>query len=79
MKTKKQPYPEWKKIAWRFGKVFVATFLVQFAAGLSTEQTMVAIAVSALSAGLLAVGKAFRSYIKENHPKYYNLARKVIV
>ena len=76
---KKQTYPEWKKVAWRFVRVFIATFLVQFGAGLSTEQTMTALAVSALSASVVAVGKAFRSYIKENHPKTYETVKKMIV
>lgn len=61
-------YPTYKKVAWRFARVFIATFLITFADALTTtsEPTVAiirAIVLSSLSAGVVAMGKLMREYL----------------
>jgi len=59
-------YPQWKIVAWRFGRVFLAAVLMELAIiipaveNLSLEQLWPALVVPALIAGLSALGKAIR-------------------
>jgi len=69
----KTQYPEWKKIAWRFGRVFISAFLVAGAPvliGATTEvfaswenfKSLLAypFLFSGLTAGVVAIGKTLR-------------------
>ena len=56
-------YPAWKKVVWRYARVFVAASVAQVGANLALatepdyQKTVV---VSAVAAGLSAVAKALR-------------------
>lgn len=66
-------YPAWKKIAWRFLRVFVAAVLIQFATDLaaiaSFEDLTQKVLVSALTAGISALGKAVREWLASDDYK----------
>lgn len=62
MKNKEQ-YAEWKKLAWRFGRVFFATFFVILGSGITNvndEGALKALLVSAASGGISALFKYLR-------------------
>ena len=66
-----ESYPQWKIIAWRYSRVFVGAFLVT--AGVNWEQVqnpediLKLAVVPALIAGVVAVGKAIRTYFADNN------------
>lgn len=58
-------YPIWKKVLWRFGRVFIAAFVTVLGGGLMTLQTLDvavlrAIITAAIIGGINALGKALR-------------------
>ena len=63
-----EDYSTIKVIAWRFGRVFIAAFLIQFAVYLPQIETLdvnviyKVLLVPSLIAGLTALGKALREY-----------------
>ena len=68
------PYPVILKVMWRFARVFIAVFAIQFFTGFVSVETLAdgkALLIPALSAGLVAVGKAVREYFKENRESVY--------
>lgn len=75
-------YPAWKKVVWRFVRVFVASFLVQVGTGLINLESWDAVKgllLSALSASVVALGKAIREWFKEDHKELYeNVVKKLI-
>lgn len=79
----KKEYPVWLKVAWRFGRVFLAVFVMYLLSNvgdMNTQEAMRGILLGALSAGLVAVGKAIREYVKvANKPLYESLVRKSII
>jgi len=81
MAKKNIPYPAVLKVVWRYARVFVSVFLIQFGTGLANINSFEAgkaLAISALSAGLVAIGKAIREYFKENKENIYEAAIKRI-
>jgi len=65
MKTKVYLYPRYKKVLWRFFRVFVSTFLIAIGTGMMKIDDPKTVMLSALSAGFVALGKAIREYYKE--------------
>lgn len=56
-------YSEWKVIAWRFGRTFLAVFLASFGVGLLGAKDFDALQtlfVASVGAGIVAVAKAIR-------------------
>ena len=61
-------YSQTKIVAWRFSRTFLSVFLILFGTGLSEVDNVgmaKALAVSALSGALVALGKAIRTWFKE--------------
>lgn len=66
----KQTYPEWKVLAWRGGRTFLATFLVLLGSGIATaspETTVNALLVSAMAGALSAMGKLIRVSVSDSY------------
>lgn len=65
-KITKEDYSKIKAIAWRFGRVFLATFLVELGVAFPNVKTWgdvyPLLLVPAVSAGLVALSKAVREY-----------------
>lgn len=78
MAKKKKPYPRWKLVAWRFGRTFVAAFLVSLAADLVNLETIEGVKIgllqSAFVAGVNALGKAIRVYSSDSKDNLINKA-----
>ena len=72
-------YPKWKLIAWRYGRVFVGAFLVVAATSweqVQEPQDILKVAVvPALIAGVVAVGKAVRTYFASGN--YRSILQKL--
>jgi len=79
--TEKTPksYEAWKKIAWKFARVFVAASLVSIAANLerinSVNDVLSLLLIPAATAGLVAVAKSIREYVASGD--YTNLIHKM--
>lgn len=59
-------YPKWKIVAWRYVRVFLASFLVSFASGLvgATDfDALMALVVASLTAAIPAVAKLLREEV----------------
>lgn len=74
-------YPLVKRVAWRFGRVFIATFLVTTASQLvkvnRIEDIWPLLLIPALSASLAALGKAIREYVASDD--YSNAIHKLLI
>lgn len=72
-------YAKWKKVAWRFGRVFVGAALVSLAANWSSVEGVADVwplfVLPALTAGFVAVWKAVREYLAEGN--YRSLLHKL--
>jgi len=79
--TAPKPYPLWKKVAWRFVRVFVATFLATLAMSLESfdlsQDWWKALVLPAITASISAVAKAIREYVGSSD--YDNLIHKLVV
>ncbi len=67
-------YSQNKILAWRFSRTFLSVFLILFGTGLPEVDNVgmaKTLALSALSGGLVALGKAFRTWFKETNPNIY--------
>ena len=77
----KKKYPLVRKVAWRFGRVFVATFLVvtasQLASVKNVDDLWPLLVIPALSASLEALGKAVREYVASED--YSNAIHKLLI
>lgn len=63
-----------KILAWRFTRTFLSVFFILFGTGLPEVDDVgmaKTLAISALSGGLVAVGKALRTWFKENKAGLY--------
>ncbi len=60
-------YAKWKLVAWRYLRVFLATFLITVGTNLSSIKNLTDILplliVPAITAALVSVGKVLRAYI----------------
>lgn len=74
-------YPKYKKVAWRFARVFIGAFLVNVSVNWNSvnkvEDLVPLLLVPALSAGLVAVFKALREYIAKG--EYTSLLHKFVI
>jgi hypothetical protein len=65
-------YPEWKILAWRFGRVFVSVFLVQVGSGIvsleNPSEIIKSLILPALSGAIVALGKAIRDNYEDRFP-----------
>ena len=71
-------YPTWKKVAWRYARVFISVFLVTFALEFSvygepTWTGLRALLLSAIVASVSATGK----YMREQSDDFDSLVHKV--
>lgn len=76
-----QPYPLWKKVVWRFVRVFIATLLVELAAHLDAigglGDVYPLLILPAVSAAVVALAKAIREWVASED--YTNLLHKLPV
>ena len=76
-------YPQSKILAWRFARTFLSVFLILFGTGLPEVDTVgmaKTLAISALSGGLVVLGKAIRQWFKENKVDLYRkIVRKLLI
>jgi len=66
-----QVYPQWKIVAWRYARVFIAGFLVSFPFDqmfYAEGDVIVSLLRSACVAGVVALGKALREEFSEDIP-----------
>jgi len=71
----KEIYPTWKKVAWRFGRVFLFPFMVSIGGYMASVQRIptlnelyVMALLPAFFSGVNALGKLIRETYKEDYP-----------
>lgn len=76
-------YPQGKVLAWRFTRTFLSVFMILFGTGLSGVENVgmaKALALSALSGATVMLGKAIRTWFKENKTELYQkIVRKLLI
>lgn len=67
-------YPQWKKVAWRYVRVFLAAFAAQFGVNLALfndQDYLRAVIIAGAAAGIAAISKTLR----EGEPYSKNIHR----